>query len=151
MLGRAGRENKQGKVIIQSYTPDNFSVECSKKQDYDLFYETEIALRKQLKYPPFCDIILIGFSSLDEKEIQNVSTYMYNYLNKVLDMRNFKIYKPMPCPIDKIQNRFRWRIIIKGKVDEKSNAILNKALTNIYSKNLKNTKINIDVNPNNMM
>ena len=104
-----------------------------------------------MKYPPFCDIILIGFSSLDEKEIQNVSTYMYNYLNKVLDMRNFKIYKPMPCPIDKIQNRFRWRIIIKGKVDEKSNAILNKALTNIYSKNLKNTKINIDVNPNNMM
>ena len=80
VAGRAGREGKDGKVIIQSYTPDNFSIECSKKQDYNLFYETEIALRKQLKYPPFCDIILISFDSLNEQEIQKLSTYVYNYL-----------------------------------------------------------------------
>ena len=83
-----------------------------------MFYETEIALRKQLKYPPFCDIILISFNSLDEKEIQN---------------------------------RYRWRIIVKGKIDEKSNTILNRALREIYSKNLKTTRVNIDVNPNNMI
>ena len=151
VAGRAGRENKPGKVIIQSYTPENFSIECSKKQDYNLFYETEIALRKQLKYPPFCDIILISLNSLDEKEIQKVSTYMYNNLKIALGNENFNIYKPMPCPIDKIQNRFRWRIIIKGQIDEKSNAILNRALHDIYSKNLKNTRISIDVNPNNLM
>ena len=116
-----------------------------------MFYETEIALRKQLKYPPFCDIILISFNSLDEKEIQNASTYMYNLLNKVLNPEEFKIYKPMPCPIDKIQNRYRWRIIVKGKIDEKSNTILNRALREIYSKNLKTTRVNIDVNPNNMI
>lgn len=151
MLGRAGREEKTGKVIIQSYTPDNFSIECSKKQDYDLFYETEIALRKQLKYPPFCDIILVSFSSLNEQEVQKVSNYVYNYLNKTLNVQEFKIYKPMPCPVDKIQNRYRWRIIIKGNIDEKTNAILNKALREIYNKNLKDTRVNIDVNPNNMM
>ena len=151
VAGRAGREGKQGKVIIQSYTPENFSIECSKKQDYDLFYNTEIALRKQLKYPPFCDIILISFNSLDEKEIQNVSNYVYEYLNKTLDLQEFKIYKPMPCPIDKIQNRYRWRIIVKGKVDEKSNSQLNKLLRDIYNKNLKSTRLSIDVNPNNMM
>ena len=151
VAGRAGRENKKGKVIIQSYTPENFSIECSKKQDYEMFYKTEIALRKQLKYPPFCDIILIGFNSTNEKEIQNVSTNMYNYLKQVLNEEDFKIFKPMPCPVDKIQNRFRWRIIIKGNVDEKANTILNKALRIVYNHNLKNTRVSIDVNPNSMM
>ena len=57
--GRAGRENLPGRVIIQSYNPENFSIQDAQKQNYQEFYETEIALRKQLKYPPFCDIIVI--------------------------------------------------------------------------------------------
>ncbi|MBO4292851.1 MAG: primosomal protein N' [Clostridia bacterium] len=151
VAGRAGRENKKGKVIIQSYTPENFSIECSKKQDYEMFYKTEIALRKQLKYPPFCDILLISFNSTNEKEIQNLSANMFNYLKQELNEEEFKIFKPMPCPVDKIQNRFRWRIIVKGNVDEKTNAILNKALRIVYNQNLKNTRVSIDVNPNSMM
>ena len=57
----------------------------------------------------------------------------------------------MPSPIDKIQNKYRWRIIIKGNIDEKTNTILNNCLKEIYEKNYKNTKITIDVNPNNMI
>ena len=65
VAGRAGREKLPGKVIIQTYNPDNFSIQEAQQQNYKKFYETEIALRKQLKYPPFCDIIIIGFNSLD--------------------------------------------------------------------------------------
>ena len=68
-----------------------------------------------------------------------------------LEDSKYKVFKPMPCPIDKIQNRYRWRIIIKGNMDEKTNKILNTCLKQIYNKNLKHTKVNIDVNPNNMM
>ena len=151
VAGRAGREQLDGKVIIQTYNPENFSIECSKRQDYDMFYETEIELRKQLKYPPFCDIILIGFSSTNETEIKQISNALYEYLNRHLEDSKYKVFKPMPCPIDKIQNRYRWRIIIKGNMDEKTNKILNTCLKQIYNKNLKHTKVNIDVNPNNMM
>ena len=63
-------------MIIQSYNPDNFSIVCSKKQDYDMFYETEIELRRQLKYPPFCDIILIGLTSTNLKEIEEVIQHL---------------------------------------------------------------------------
>ena len=59
--GRAGREKEKGKVLIQTYNPDNYAIEFSKNQDYDMFYNAEIDLRKMLKYPPFCDIILIRF------------------------------------------------------------------------------------------
>lgn len=70
VAGRAGRENLPGKVIVQSYNPENFSIQCAKKQNYENFYETEIALRKQLKYPPFCDITVVSFNGLQEKEIR---------------------------------------------------------------------------------
>lgn len=151
VAGRAGRENLPGKVIIQSYNPENFSIQNAQKQNYEEFYETEIALRKQLKYPPFCDIIIIGFNSISEKEIIKVSNFAYEYLNKNLKTEEFKIFKPMPSPIDKIQNKYRWRIIIKGNMNEKANEVLNQLLKELYDKNYKNIKITVDVNPNNMM
>ncbi len=150
VAGRAGRENLPGKVVIQTYNPDNFSIICAQKQNYDLFYETEIALREQLKYPPFCDIILIGLNSYQEAEIKNVSSKIYQYLEKRLNKEEFKVLRPMPCPIDKIQNRYRWRIIIKGKMTEEANEILNVCLKEIYQENIKDTRIAIDINPNNM-
>lgn len=76
---------------------------------------------------------------------------MYEKLKASLNEEQFKTFKPMPAPIDKIQNRLRYRIIIKGNMTEEANKILNQHLKEIYSKNLKTTRITIDVNPNNMM
>lgn len=151
VAGRAGRENLDGKVIIQTYNPENFSIQCAKEQNYEMFCDTEIALRKQLKYPPFCDIILIGFNSLVEKEIIEVSNKVYKYLKNNLDEQKFIVLKPMPSPIDKIQNRFRWRIIIKGNMTESANTVINNCLQCIYDANYKNTRVTVDVNPNSMI
>ena len=150
VAGRAGRENLPGKVIIQTYNPENFSIKNAQKQNYKEFYKIEKALRKQLKYPPFCDIIVIGFSGTNENEIKEISNYSYEFAKSNLKEEEFKIFKPMPAPIDKIQNKFRWRIIIKGNMTEKANNILNNLLKSIYDKDYKHTKITIDVNPNNM-
>ena len=157
VAGRAGRDKLPGKVIVQTYNPDEFSIQCARKQNYEMFYETEIALRKQLKYPPFCDIIVISFNSISETEISKVSNQVYDYLSKKINNnlneyeQNFRIFKPMPSPIDKIQNRYRWRIIMKGEMNEKVNEILNDCLKEFYKKDIKTTKITIDVNPNNMI
>ncbi len=151
VAGRAGREQLDGKVVIQTYNPDNFSIICAQKQDYEMFYNTEIALREQLKYPPFCDIILIGFNSLSEKELIDASTKIYNYLKTNLNGQEFNVLKPMPSPIDKIQNRYRWRIIIKGNMTEAANNVLNTCLRKFYNSNYKNTRVSVDVNPNNMI
>lgn len=150
MHGRAGRGEKEGKVIIQTYNPENFAIQCVKDQDYLNFYETEIALRKQLKYPPFCDIIVIGFNSYIQNEIKSVSNKVYNYLLSNLDKENFNVFQPMPSPINRIQKRFRWRIIVKGNMTDEANMVFNKALRNVYELNLKDTKVSVDVNPNNM-
>ncbi len=61
-----------GKVIIQTYNPNSFPIELSKEQNYDLFYKTEIKLRQQLKYPPFCDIIMFRVTSKSETIVKKV-------------------------------------------------------------------------------
>ena len=151
VAGRAGRENLPGKVVIQTYNPNSFPIEYSKVQNYDLFYETEIKLRQQLKYPPFCDIIVFGISGENEKDIINVSNYLYKLIKINLEKYNINVFPAMPAPIDKIQNKIRWRLIAKGKVTKEVTIIINKCLNNIYEKNFKKINIYVDINPNNMM
>ncbi len=151
VAGRAGRENLPGKVIVQTYNPDSFSIECSKTQNYDIFYNTEIQLRKQLKYPPFCDIIVVGISGLNEKDVQDTANLSYQILfRKIGDLQGIAIYKPRPAPIDKIKNKYRWRIIIKGKFGNDLIEKIDEGMKEIYRKN-KKARIIVDVNPTNMM
>ena len=149
VAGRAGRENLPGKVIVQTYNPENFAIECSKKQDYNIFYETEIELRKQLKYPPFCDIISIGLIDTDERKIKIISEKLYKNINELIKKYSLEvmIYKPLPCPIDKIKNKYRWRIILKGKLNNALIDIINYSIENV---NNKSTRIIVDTNPTNL-
>ena len=153
VAGRAGRGQNKGKVIIQTYNPDNFSIECAKKQDYELFYQTEIALRKQLKYPPFCDIILMGFSSSNQQEVIKVAEKIHSYLKNRVIKENIGIilYKAVPSPIDRIKNKFRWRILIKCIFSEEIIDLMNDALKEYDRLKCKDTRVVIDVNPSNMM
>ena len=148
VAGRAGRE-ENGNVVIQTYNPDHYAIIDSSKQDYDLFYNQEVALRKMLKYPPFCDIILISFSGKNLSQVKNISGFVYK---KLISVQNEKIniYKPVPSPIDKIQNNYRWRIIIKCKVTSTVLDIINYAINDDKIKKSKETKIIVDINPNTM-
>ena len=151
VAGRAGRDKLPGKVIVQTYNPQEYSIQYAKDQDYKKFYETEIAIRKQLKYPPFCDIIVVSFTSTFENEIKKISSWVYKQLKILLEKEDFKIFKPMPSPIDKINNNYRWRIVLKGEMTKSANEKLNNMLKNIYDKDFKKVKISIDVNSNNMI
>ena len=140
----------QGNVIIQTYNPDNFSIlcsqkQCAKEQDYLKFYEQEIKLRSVLKYPPFCDIIKLEVSGLNGNEVKKTITSIYeNLLNN--NDRNLIIYSPMPSPVSKIKNKYRWRIIIKCRLGNTVINEINNAIKNIKT----NASISVDVNPNNM-
>ena len=139
-----------GKVIIQTYNPDHYSIKYAKEQNYNSFYKSEIALRKQLKYPPFCDIILISIAGNEEKMVEKVANFFYTKIQKS-NLENISIYKPVPAPINKIKNKYRWRIIMKGKLDNNIIDILNHITEDFYKKNVKNVQVVIDTNPNNMM
>ncbi len=147
MHGRAGREGLDGNVIIQTYNPESFPIECAKEQDYLKFYDQEINLRRVLKYPPFCDIIKLEVTDLEEEIANNTINLIYEKLLKLNDNK-MNIYAPMPSPISKIKNRYRFRIIIKclavNNIIKQINEVVDSTKINGA------TRISIDINPNNM-
>ena len=153
VAGRAGREKLPGRVVVQTYNKDNYSIEFAKEQNYNLFYNTEIMMRKSLNYPPFCDIIQFGINSKNSNEVRRVSQHIYNRLKKEFNVikNNVLIYEPVPAPIDKIKNNYRWRILVKCRFNNKVIDLINNVLEEYYKTNFKNSRLIIDVNPNNMM
>ena len=153
VAGRAGRGEESGRVIIQTYNPDNYAIEYSKSQDYNLFYDTEVEVRKALKYPPFCDIIVIDMSAKNIRELQKVAKNLHEYLKQRVINEKFGLllYSPVPSPIEKIKDRHRWRMIIKCKYDDRINNLLTDALEEYSKMKTMTARVIIEVNPNNML
>lgn len=144
--GRAGRGEKAGEVCIQTYEPDSYVIKHSKNNDYNSFYNEEIKIRKTLEYPPFMDILNILFQSKDVNFYDKVVVNIYHELKKNFN-NIYRILGPSACMISKINDYYRWQIIIKGK----QNLILYNELKNIIYNELNNIKfeykISFDVNP----
>ena len=104
-----------------------------------------------MKYPPFCDIIVIGFSGEKEQEIIKQAKKVHNYLkNRIITEKiGVLLYSPVPAPIDRIKNKYRWRMIIKCIYNEQINNLLQDALKENECK--KEIKQIIEINPSNMM
>ena len=100
-----------------------------------------------MKYPPFCDIIVIEVSDLNEKSVIKTINEIYEKLLKDTQSKML-VYAPMPSPISKIKNRYRWRIIIKCLIGNNVIRKLDETTKNI--KTNQDTRISIDINPNNM-
>ena len=146
MAGRAGRGEKKGKAIIQTYMPDEFSIEAAKEQDYTKFYNIEINLREKLNYPPFCDIIVSIISGLVEEKVKKEATNLYEILKNT-----FNAYAPVPAPISKINGEYRWRILIKENLDDIKLSKFHELISNYHKIQSSDVKISVDVNPNNML
>ena len=144
--GRAGRGDKKGKVIIQTYEPENNVIKDSKEENYDLFYEKEISSRKVFSYPPFSKILNIGFSSEDEARLLDISKKFYDEIKS----QDIELYGPMPSMVYKVQKRFRMNIFAKGskKKIDKFKLFLKKKLNEF---NDTKVRIVVDIDPINMM
>lgn len=154
VAGRAGRGNDEGRVIIQTFNPENYAIQYSKTQNYDLFYSTEIGIRKQLKYPPFCDIITIALTGNNEKNLITFSKNIHMYLRNRVIKEKFGVllYSPVQCPIYKIKDKYRMRILIKCLYDDRMHKLLNDMLEKFEKESKKfGSKVIIQVNPNNML
>lgn len=107
--GRAGREHLKGEVVIQTYTPEHFSIVAAAKQDYKEFYEAEIQYRTLLNYPPVSNMLLIKFSSAYENQLEKAV--------KVLPQKpqNTQLIGPVDAPIYKINDIYSKVIYLKSK------------------------------------
>lgn len=121
VAGRAGRGDKPGRVIFQTYSPDHYSLQFSKNHDYQGFYETEIENRRLLKYPPFSELFKFGFSGPDAIKVAKAAELYGKIIKEKIgdfeklqdDQRFFQLLGPAPALVAKVQNRYRYQIILK--------------------------------------
>ena len=148
VAGRAGRGEKEGRVIIQTYESDNYSIVLASEQDYENFYKQEIIVREQLNYPPFCDIISINVTSFVEENVVNSSKVIRDMFKEAFAGYNdVNVLDAVPAPLSKLNGKYRWRVIIKCKIDDEINKIINNLLKSKKFVTIKDVDITIDVNP----
>jgi primosomal protein N' (replication factor Y) len=116
--GRAGRGSVPGRVILQTYNPDHFSIAAAKNQDFKAFYNKEIIFRKALNYPPFSRIILLRISGKDRKKTQKYAMDVGDLCNSLKNntpfLKTVEILGPITAPLPRLSKHFRWQILLKG-------------------------------------
>jgi len=115
VAGRAGRGARPGEVIIQTFWPENRTILTAQKQDYSEFYQYEILLRKELGYPPFAHLIrILTLGEKEEKVREGCLSFADLVKEKIADNQAVTLLGPAPAPIAKLQDLYRWQIILKG-------------------------------------
>ncbi|MGL4562904.1 MAG: replication restart helicase PriA [Brevinema sp.] len=150
-IGRSGRRKTKGHAIIQSYLADHFAIECSATQDYESFYKKEIKIRQEANYPPFTRMGRLVFRSSDtaslEKLIQILKKELKSKKQELMDEK-IKILGPSPCPIERINNQYRYHIILKAP-SHKYILQITKYIYTVFKKigSQDKIKVEIDIDP----
>ncbi len=152
VIGRAGRADNRGVAVIQSNDTDNNIITLAKSQDYDAFFNEEILNRKLMIFPPYCDICMIYAHSNDSETAYNTINQVFKNIKSMVDCdyNDIKliILGPSAASVPKINNKYRYRIIIKTKNTARFRELIGRA-TDIKLK--KDTYIGVDINPENII
>ena len=152
VVGRSGRGSEKGRAVIQTFTPENPIIELGAKQDYEAFYNNEIKIRKTMLYPPFVQMCLIGFVSENSLSVSKASAtflqLLTNSLNKDYSDMPIRILGPSPAGIPKINNKYRYKIILKCRNDAKFRKMLSDVLVEFSKiKDFSNITVFADMHP----
>lgn len=151
MSGRAGRDDKDGIVVLQTYAPRHYAYRYIANYDYKGFYEKELNLRKTTMFPPFTTIIRLLFSADVDEIVRETTKMCYNDIKIIRDeyLDEFVYLDVMKSPIGKIRNKIRYQILARIK-HENENQIISK-IYNICDKYM-NPKVSIfvEINPQNL-
>ncbi len=156
--GRAGRGDMPGNVIFQTFNSANYVIQYASKYDIKGFFEKELSLRKEYSYPPYAKIIALRLTDKDFDKLQERAFFLKKIISKTIientEFKKISVLGPTPCPISKLNNNFRFQIIIKSPLisGEKNISYMHNFVDIIKNKSELNKffisrKIVIDVDP----
>lgn len=148
VFGRAGRGADKGVAIIQTTDPQSNLITLAAGQDYESFYEGEIGVRRMMTYPPYCDIAQVIVQSSSKETAKEVSEEVFRQITEKIGTSysdvKLRILGPSSAALQKVNNKYRFRLIIKVKNSRRFRELLREA---INVKTDKNTSIWVDINP----
>lgn len=143
VAGRAGRSDKEGIVVFQTFNSDNYAIKCAKENDYKSFYKEEMKVRKLMKYPPYYFLVSLDISSKDSKqaliEAKKCEKVCHKYLDKTI------ILGPSPATVFKKQNIYYYQLILKYQYQDNIYEVLEKLVD--YYASINKVNLDVDFNP----
>ena len=152
VIGRAGRASHKGVAVIQTFQPNHSVIRLAAEQNYDAFYRGEIALRKSLVFPPFCDIAALTVASEDETALITAANALSAQLKKKAETEYpsmpLSVYGPMEAQTYKVGGRFRLRMVLKCRLTAESRRFLSEILSEFPTlERSAGVTLSVDLNP----
>ncbi len=152
VAGRSGRGGEPGRVILQTFVPDHYSFQFAATHDYDGFFNSEMEFRQALNYPPFSRLVQLRMDGPKAQEVEDRARSMGHDLRKhqqdARGTEQIEILGPAPAPIEKLRNRYRWQILLKGNKGPHLFKLAH------YARSLNTggrVRLHVDVDPYNML
>ena len=152
VTGRAGRAEKSGRSVIQTYSPENKAIEYMCAHNYEDFYREELSVRKIMWYPPFCQIVSVIFSGTNEQNVSKCAKFFAKSLTPLSNAKQkTQVLGPIPAYVSKIKNKYIYRLLIKCEnCDDISDILINAQEKCRKNANYENITVVIDKNPNSL-
>ncbi|MEN8188493.1 MAG: primosomal protein N' [Thermodesulfobacteriota bacterium] len=158
VTGRAGRGEKPGRVVIQTFRPDHYAIDLASSHDYRRLYKTELEIRRDLGFPPYERMVNIRFVGTEEDHVRNTAMKAGELCRSFINRQNSEggdhyatLLGPTPCPLSRIKDRFRWQMLIHSTAHQSLHYICDWLLEEKKNFLQGDTGLQIDVDPENMM
>ena len=152
VAGRAGRGDKPGRVLIQTYAPHHYSIRAASEQDYARFMRRELELRRELMYPPFARMALVRIEGGEQGRVSEVASRAAAFLGRIARPDTMRVLGPAPAPIERIKQRYRWQVMLKSASLNEMRAALSAMRAAVAaSAERADVRLAIDIDPVNML
>jgi len=153
VIGRAGRGELPGKVIIQTMRPEHYAIEFARNHDYSTLFAHEMTVRRNPAFPPYARLVCLRMHGKVENEVQRYSVEIVKCCRKIARDHSLpvEILGPAPSPLDKIKDNYRWQVLLKGRSADELRSFLAHLKREEKGINARSCSFIIDVDPENMM
>ncbi len=151
VAGRAGRGQLPGRVIIQTYHPEHYSLVCARAQDYEEFYRREIGFRRSMHYPPFTALINILVHDKEFDRANTAATDLARELKQSAQEASLRVLGPAPAPIARLKGEHRFQLLIKARSRQRAREVLDVAMDRLAALGHNLRSIAIEVDPVSLM
>jgi primosomal protein N' (replication factor Y) len=152
VAGRAGRGEKPGRVLIQTYAPHHYSIRAARDQDYARFMRRELELRREMMYPPYARLAMVRTEGEDAARVADIAGKVASILGRNAKPDGLRVLGPAPAPIERIKRRYRWQVMVKSAELKELRATLASMRTAIAPlAERAAVRVMIDIDPINML
>jgi len=147
--GRCGRGTQPGRVMVQTFSPDHYSIQYASRHDFIGFYDEEIRYRRELGYPPFTRLAVLRLSGMDQEKVVSRAERLAAEANRFIRKRRLSVslLGPAPALLSRLKNRYRWHILLKGIRSRDLHAVVEGVLASSLAERDRKVRIQVEYDP----